>query len=146
MGKISEGFQHIFWVNANPGLRQCRTTFRSHKISLFRGNTFCFVRKSFRHDIPYISAELVFGETCRHVIPINFKNRFIKFPPGNQARRQTYQTQKKKNSTNQPVDILFQKNGHVFGFRFRVNYSKLELRISTIISKNKIQAKGFRMI
>ena len=80
---------------------------------------------------------VVFGETCRHVIPINFKNRFIKFPPGNQARRQTYQTQKKKNSTNQPVDILFQKNGHVFGFPFRVNYSKLELRISTIISHSE---------
>ena len=41
-------------------LRWCRTTFRSHKISLFPGNTFCFVRKSFRHDIPYISAECGF--------------------------------------------------------------------------------------
>ena len=38
-------------------LRWCCTIFRSHKISLFPGNTFCFVRKSFRHDIPYISAE-----------------------------------------------------------------------------------------
>ena len=133
----------IYW---GEGLRWCRTRFWTHNVSIFPGNPVCFVRKSFRHDIPYISAELVFGETCRHVIPINFKNRFIKFPPGNQARRQTYQTQKKKKFTNQPVDILFQKNGHVFGFPFRVNSSKLELRIPTIISKNKIQAKGFRMI
>ena len=72
----------------------------------------------------------------------NFKNRFVKLPLG----KVWLPKSREKNSTNQPVNILFQQKWHDFCFPFRVNYSKLEMRISTIISKKKIQAKGFRMI
>ena len=46
----------------------------------------------------------------------------------------------------QKTDILFQKNWHFFGFYVRVDFSKLEVPISTITSENNIQTKGFRMI
>ena len=78
---------------------------------------------------------MAFEETCRHVIPINFKNHFVKFPPGKPRQMSDVPNPEgKKKSTNLHVHMLFQKNGHVFPFR--VNYSKLEERISTIISKN----------
>ena len=46
----------------------------------------------------------------------------------------------------QKTDILFQKNWHFFGFYVRVDFSKLEVPISTITSENNIQTKAFRMI
>ena len=127
-------------------LRWCRLIFRSHKMSLFPGNTVCFVRKSFRHDIPYISAECGFRRNMSTCYSHKFQESLHKISTWQPSQTSDVPNPEKKNFTNQPVDILFQQKWHDFRFPFRVNYSKLEMRISTIISKNKIQAKGFRMI
>ena len=123
----------------------------SHDISITQNfaiswKYFMFRPKSFRHDIPYISAECGIRRNMSTCYSHKFQESLHKISTGQPSQTSDVPNPEKKNSTNQPVDILFQKNGHNFGFPFRVNYSKLELRISTIISKNKIQAKGFRMI
>ena len=38
--------------------------------------------------------------------------------------------------------MLFREKCHFIGFPFKVNFSELEVRISTVLSKNKIQGKG----
>ena len=43
-------------------------------------------------------------------------------------------------------ESLFHKSRKEIELPFSMKYSKLAVRISPIISKNKIQAKGFRMI
>ena len=43
-------------------------------------------------------------------------------------------------------ESLFHKSRKEIELPFSMKYSKLAVRISSIISKNKIQAKGFRMI
>ena len=42
--------------------------------------------------------------------------------------------------------MLFREKCHFIGFPFKVNFSELEVRISTVLSKNKIQGKGFRAL
>ena len=42
--------------------------------------------------------------------------------------------------------MLFREKCHFIGFPFKVNLSELEVRISTVLSKNKIQGKGFRAL